>query len=135
MPYLRHYTKILDDDTPGNVDVVGNAHTVVPSDHDDIDDEHQQWHCFVIVSQANGVTSPTTDVIVETSFDGGTNWARVGSATQLTADGSETELIELKAVGPRLRARKQLGGGTKPDSTAVVYLASNGLVNVTDTGA
>ncbi len=135
MSYLRHTFKILDDPNPNNSDTVGNVHTVVPSDIDDIDDASQKWHFVVTVSQANGATSPTTDVIVETSFDGGTNWAEVGKTTQLTADGSATELVAPTALGSLVRAKKVLGGGGKPDSTAVVLLASNGLFKAADTGA
>ena len=135
MSYLRHTFRILDDPNPNNSDTVGNVHTVVPSDNDDIDDANQKWQFVITVTQANGATSPTTDVIVETSFDGGSTWAEVASATQLTGDGGKPELIALKALGPRLRATKKLGGGTKPNSTAVVLLASNGLFKAVDTGA
>jgi hypothetical protein len=135
MRYLRHTIKILDDATPNNADAVGNEFTVVPSDIDDVSDADQKWHVFIAATQANGATSPTTDVVVETSFDGGTTWAEVAKATQLTADGGVPELIALKALGPRIRASKKLGGGTKPDSTAVVLLASNGLLKAADTGA
>ena len=135
MSYLRHNFKILDDSTPNDGDVVGNEHTVIPSDLDDVGDADQQWHVFVTATQSGGATSPTTDVIVETSFDGGTTWAEVASATQLAGDGGKPELIQLKALGPRLRATKKLGGGTKPNSTAVVLLASNGLFKAVDTGA
>ena len=135
MSYLRHTIKILDDPTPNNGDVVGNQFTVIPSDIDDVSDADQKWHVFVAATQVNGVTSPTTDVVIETSFDGGTTWAEVATATQLTADGGKPEIIALKALGPRIRASKKLGGATKPDSTAVVLLASNGLFKAADTGA
>ena len=135
MSYLRHFGKFLSDDTPNNGDVTSNQHTVVPSDADKTNDADQKWHVFVVATQSGGVTSPTTDVLIETSFDGGTSWAQIASATQLTGDGNVAELIELKALGPRIRARKVLGGATKPNSTAVVYLASNGLHTLTDTGA
>jgi hypothetical protein len=135
MSYLRHTYKILDDSTPNDGDVVGHEHTVVPSDLDNVGDADQAWHVFVAATQSGGATSPTTDVIVETSFDGGSTWAEVASATQLTGDGGKPELIALKALGPRLRATKKLGGGTKPNSTAVVLLASNGLFKAADTGA
>ena len=135
MSYLRHTFKILDDSTPNADDVVGNVHTVIPSDLDDVSDANQAWHVFVDATQSGGVTAPTTDVIIETSFDGGTTWAPVATATQLTGDGGAPELIQLKVLGPRIRATKKLGGGTKPDSTAVVLLASNGLFKAADTGA
>jgi hypothetical protein len=127
MSYLRHTFKILDDSEPNNSDVIGDPHSVIPSDLDDVSDADQKWFVFVTASQANGATSPTTDVIIETSFDGGNTWAEVAKATQLTADGGQPELIALKALGSWIRASKKLGGGTKPDSAAVVLLASNGI--------
>ncbi len=135
MSYLRHFGKFLSDDTPNDGDVTSNVHTVVPSDADRITDADQKWHVFVVATQSGGVTSPTTDVFIDTSFDGGTSWAQVAKITQLTGDGNVTELVELSALGPHLRARKVLGGATKPNSTAIVTLASNGLHTLTDTGA
>jgi hypothetical protein len=135
MSYLRHTYKILDDSTPNDGDVVGNQHMVVPSDLDDVGDADQQWHVFVTATQSGGDTNPTTDVTIETSFDGGSTWAKVAGSKQLTGDGSQSELIKLEALGSRLRATKKLGGGTKPSSTAVVLLASNGLFKAADTGA
>lgn len=135
MSYLRHTTKILDDSTPNADDVTGNEFTVIPSDIDDVNDADQKWHVLISATQSGGVTSPTTDVSVETSFDGGTTWVAVANATQLTGDGGTPELIELKALGPRIRASKKLGGATPPNSTAVVRLASNGLFKAADTGA
>ncbi len=135
MPYLRHTTSILNDDTPNNGDVTGNKFSVVPSDLDQTPDSSQEFYVFVVASQSGGVTAPTTDVIIETSFDGGTSWAEVARATQLTADGTITELPQLKVLGQLVRARKVLGGATKPNSTAVVRLASNGLYSTSDLGA
>ncbi len=135
MSYLRHTIKILDDPTPKNGDVVGNEFTVVPSDIDDVSDADQKWHVFINATQANGATSPTTDVVIETSFDGGAPRAEVAKAPQLTADGGVPGVTERQVLGPRIRASKKLGGGTKPDSTAVVLLASNGLFKAADTGA
>ena len=135
MSYLRHTIQILDDSTPNDGDVVGNEFTVIPSDIDDVSDADQKWHVLVSATQSGGVTSPTTDVTIETSFDGGTTWVAVAAATQLTGDGGAPELLELKALGPRIRASKKLGGATKPNSTAVVRLASNGLFKAADTGA
>ena len=135
MSYLRHTKKIPDDSTPGATDVTGNEFTVIPSDIDDVSDADQKWHALIAATQDGGVTGPTTDVVVETSFDGGTTWFEVATATQLTGDGGKPELVELKALGPRIRASKKLGGATKPNSTAVVLLASNGLFKAVDTGA
>ena len=133
--YLRHSSLILDDSTPSDSDAVSNVHTLVPSDIDGLGDARQEWFFFVETNQSGGATSPTTDVYVETSFDGGTSWAKVAGATQLTGDGGKTELVEPTALGPHLRVTKKLGGGTKPSSSAVVRLASNGMYQLTDTGS
>ena len=134
MSYLRHTFLILDDPGEHDGDAVGPEYRVVPSDLDDIDDAAQKWLVFVNATQSGGATSPTTDVIVETSFDDGGSWVEVAKATQLTGDGGAPELIELTALGPRIRASKVLGGGTKPNSSAVVRLASNGMFKVQDNG-
>ena len=133
--YLRHSSKILDDSTPSDSDAVSNVHTLVPSDIDGLGDGSQKWYAFIVATQSGGATSPTTDVIVETSFDAGTSWATVATGTQLTGDGNKTELVELTALGSYLRVSKKLGGGTKPSSSAVVRLASNGMYQLTDTGS
>jgi hypothetical protein len=132
--YLRHSSKLLDDSSPSDSDAFSNVHTVVPSDLDGLGDARQEWHAFIVSSQSGGAESPTTDVVVESSFDGGNNWAKV-AGIQLTGDGSKTQLVELSALGPHVRTYKKLGGGTKPSSSALVLLASNGMYRIQDLGS
>jgi len=131
--YLRHNSKLLDDSEPNDGDFVGNTYSIVPSDLDGLGDARQEWYAFIVASQSDGVDSPTTDVAVETSFDEGNSWAKV-AGFQLTGDGSKTQLVELDALGPLVRAYKKLGGGTKPNSSARVLLASNGMYRIQDLG-
>ena len=109
----------------GDADQTGTTYKLTPGESDPINDSAQLFKVFIDASQAGGATSPTVDVVIETSHDG-QSWVPVASATQLTADGSAHELKDLLALGPFVRARSVLAGGTKPDHTAVVKLASNG---------
>ena len=103
----------------------GTAYTVLPEEADGISDANQSFKAFFDVTQSGGATSPTTDVHLQTSHDG-TNWVNVVSATQLTADGAVHEFKDVSAIGPFVRAVSALGGGTAPNHTVTVKLASNG---------
>jgi hypothetical protein len=103
----------------------GSSYAVLPADGDGQADSAQGFRALISATQSGGATSPTTDVKVETSADG-TNWVEVAGSTQLTADGSTYEFKALEALGPLVRARTALGGGTLPSHTAKVVLVSNG---------
>jgi hypothetical protein len=96
---------------------------VIPTDGDTVADHQQLWRVFFDATQEGGADAQTTDVMLETSHDG-ESWIKVASSTQLTADGSTHDLKEITALGPWVRARTELGGGTPPSHTAKVVLAS-----------
>ena len=108
-----------------SADQTGTTYRLTPGESDGVSDASQLFKAFIDVSQSGGATSPTVDVVVETSHDG-QSWVPVAYATQLTGDSSGHELKELVALGPYVRAKSVLGGGTKPDHTVSVKLASNG---------
>lgn len=120
----RHHADLLDQSTDTNQGVVGNTYRVQPIDADHVKDTEQEYRVLLFAQQTGGATSPTTDVRLETSVDKA-RWVNVAAATQLTQDGSVTEIKSPTALGPFVRAVTQLGGGTKPNHKAKVTLLSN----------
>lgn len=106
------------------LDQTGTRYAILPSEEDGVADHQVSWRAFIDVAQAGGETAPTTDVALETSHDA-TSWVNICSATQLTGDGAGHEFKEITAIGPFVRARTILGGGTKPNHTVTVKLACN----------
>ena len=125
MAIYRHIATLLDVTTATDQAQTGSAYAVLPLDGDRQNDAQQGWRVFFDATQSGGATSPTTDVVLETSHDG-TNWVQVAQATQLTADGEVHEFAAVSALGPYVRASTVLGGGTPPSHTATVKLASSG---------
>lgn len=102
----------------------GTSYTVVPADGDGVADSSQTFRVFLFGSQSGGATTPTTVVKLETSPDG-TTWVEAATSTQLQADGNVGEFKSVTALGPYVRARSLLGGGTPPSHTAKVVLVSD----------
>ena len=67
---------------------------------------------------STGGTSPTLDLRVEESFDGGTNWVTLYEMQRVTANGSYNTPI-LRATGRHIRYVRTVGG-TSPTFTTVV---------------
>lgn len=102
----------------------GTSYTVVPADGDGVSDSGQTFRVFLFAGQSGGATTPTTVVKLETSPDGNT-WVEAATSTQLQADGNVGEFKSVTALGPYVRARSILGGGTPPSHTAKVVLVSD----------
>jgi hypothetical protein len=81
------------------------------------------WVAIQINLTAIAGTSPTLDLAVEWSMDGGTTWSTADTAdsfTQLTATGKVVKRFNVKA--PMLRLSEVLGGtGPSAAYTATVY--------------
>lgn len=75
------------------------------------------------VSAASG-TTPTLDVVIEDTFDGGTTWNTVGAFTQKTATGAQA-LDVTGLFTDQLRIRWTVGG-TTPSFTFDVKLYGRG---------
>lgn len=73
------------------------------------------------VSAASG-TSPTLDVVLETSIDGGVTWDTVGAFTQQTAVGSDGHVFG--PLGDLSRWRWTIGG-TTPSFTFAIDAEAN----------
>lgn len=79
------------------------------------------------VSARSG-TTPTLDVNLQDSLDGGTTWNTVSSLTQITAVGVGTKRLNLRdtPAGPLLRLNYVIGGTTPSFTfTARTFLVRN----------
>lgn len=80
-----------------------------------------------VVSANGGASTPTAQVVVETSSDG-VNWVQAAAGTVRAADGTTyPEVLDPNGgwLGPYVRAKLLLAGGTLPNATAFVELISN----------
>lgn len=73
------------------------------------------------VTAASG-TSPTLNVVIEDSVDGGTTWNSVGTFTQATAAGVQTVNVTAPFAGT-LRVRWTVAGTTPSFTFAVDWVA------------
>ncbi len=110
-----------------STDQTGSIYRIETSAEDGTKDTEQTYQVYFKLSQAGGATSPTTKVKLQTSPDK-TSWVDVVESTQLTADGSKTELKDVSGAPllPFVRAVTVLGGATKPNHTCEVRLVSDG---------
>ena len=125
MPLFHAQATLLQTEESSAEDQTGTTYVLLPDGGDSVPDHSQEYRVWFLITQIGGASSPTTDCILETSPDGDT-WVTVASATQLTADGSIGEWKEIAALGSQIRVRTVLGGGTPPEHTATVILASTG---------
>lgn len=124
MSVHRHKATLLEVADATATDQTGTSYAVVPADGDGVSDVGQTFRVFLVASQSGGATSPTTVVKLDTSPDG-TTWIEAATSTQLTTDGNVAEFKSITALGPYVRARTLLAGGTPPNHTAKVVLVSN----------
>jgi hypothetical protein len=122
---LYRYPNTLLDISAQSEAQTGAAYAVVPASNDDQSDSEQPFRVAFHAKQSGGASSPTTDVVLQTSADN-EHWADVIGATQLTADGEVDEISTSVALGPFVRAVTRLGGGTLPAHSAKVVLLSTG---------
>lgn len=124
MSVHRHKVTLLDVATPLATGHTGTSYTVVPADGDRVNDVGQTFRVFLIATQAGGASTPTTVVKLDTSPDRNI-WIEAASSTPLQADGSIAEFKSITALGPYVRARTLLAGGTPPNHTVKVVLVSD----------
>ena len=125
MSLYRNVKTVFTLSEAASADQTGDTLAILPESCSGDGDGTPEFAVFFDATQAGGATSPTTQVHLQTSHDGEA-WITVASSTQLTADGEKHELVELDSLGPLVRAITTLGGGTKPNHTAKVVLASCG---------
>jgi hypothetical protein len=111
-----------------NTDQNGTPYRIEPSANDLTSDTEQSFMIALILSQTGGANSPTSKIKLQTSMDK-LNWVDVLESTQLTADGSKAENKDASPAGTPLlkwvRVVTVLGGTTKPNHTAEVWLTSD----------
>lgn len=89
---------------------------------------YEKFAAELVVSAASG-TTPTLDVTLQHSIDGGTNWYTLATFTQKTATGSElkteseVEAATAEVYGDCLRAIWTIGG-TTPSFTFYVKVTA-----------
>ena len=108
-----------------NTEQTGETYQVRTTDSDEVSSDRQDFKISLHTEQSGGVTSPTVQAHVQTSWDK-TNWTTVASSTQLTGDGSTDEIKPAPTIGPFVRVVTELGGATLPEHKATVTLVSNG---------
>ncbi len=125
MSIFNNISTLLDVSQATNTAQTGSTYLLLPVSGDSVPSTAQSLRVFFHATLSGGATSPTVDVRLQTSDDK-TNWINVTSMTQLTAAIPRHEFVTVSALGPYVRAITELGGGTVPNHTAKVVLASNG---------
>lgn len=105
----------------------GEVYEIKPVRHTDIDQSELELKAWCVVTTTGGASSPTADLVIETSADA-VNWYTWDSITQITTATTSTQFLSTtdKVFFRYVRARLALGGGTAPTTTARVLLCSNG---------
>lgn len=123
----RHKNTLLSNAGPLAVDTNGTAYRVETQPGTEVDEAELDVRFYVAWTQAGGATSPTSQVIIQHSPDG-TSWVNLVSGTQLTADGSQAQVLDSTTIAlmPYVRAILDVGGGTAPNVTNIAaYILSN----------
>ncbi len=123
MPIFRHLQTLINVTTPSSQAQTGTTYLVLPVEGV-ADESEQEFRAFIDASQSGGASSPTTDVFIQTSGNG-TNWINVGNMTRITATGEQHEFVAVGHLGPFVRVISVLAGGTLPNHTVTVKLASD----------
>ena len=103
------------------------------TEQDEIPGDRQGFKVFFHTEQLGGVTSPTVQAHLETSWDG-VQWTRVASSTQLSADDARDEIVPISTLGSHVRVVTMLGGATKPAHKVTARLVSHGRFQVRKAG-
>lgn len=114
--YFHHFP-LLDVAVPVAVAQVGDVFKVRFED----DAELHRLGGWLHLTQAGGLTSPTSQAFIEYSPDN-VNWTQATASSQLAADGSTTQFVSFPDSLLYLRARTALGGAMPPDHTVRAWL-------------
>ena len=130
MNYYPHKKTLLSVSAESiNTEQTGTTYRVSTSENDEVSSDDQDFKVFFHTEQTGGVTNPTVQAHLQTSWDK-VNWATVASSTQLTADGGSDEVKPAQTVGPFVRVVTQLGGATNPAHKVEAILISNGRFKI-----
>lgn len=127
MQLYKNMAVLLAVTTAVSTDQTGNTYRVETNAEDGVQDHEQDFQVYFYGSQSGGASSPTSQMVLQTSPDN-ERWYDVTESTELTADGEKAETKDVNGA-PLLRyvrVKTALGGGTKPSHTCEVRLVSNG---------
>lgn len=110
----------------------GAAYLLAPLDGDELDGQNQEFRAALVMTTTGGASTPTADLIIETSNDG-TNWMTWVQSSQVTTATTLTEIKGASALdlGRYVRARVALAGGTPFTTTVSLAIVSNGRFTAT----
>lgn len=120
-PLDRHGNYVAGDDPRPDAAVASAARTTTGTSTPFNTGAADSIEGFLTVSAASG-TTPTLDVTLETSVDGGSTWDTVGAFSQLTAAGSDSHVFG--PLGDKCRWKWTIAG-TTPSFTFTVAAEAN----------
>ena len=127
MIFYKHMATLLLISTAVAAEETGPTYRIDTNAEDGVKDHEQTFQVYFYNSQSGGASSPTSQLVLQTSPDN-ERWYDLVESTELSADGEKIESKDVNGA-PLLRfvrVRTALGGGTKPHHTAEVRLLSNG---------
>ena len=122
MAIHRHSVQILSVPSATAEVATGSTYRISPNDSD-VTRDHDQTFAVHLTLTLSGGASPTGNIIIESSADGGTTWAQVAELGTLTGAGTSTKIVDVPRFAPLVRARTNLTGS--PNHTAAAYLLSS----------
>ena len=127
MMLMKHMATLLAITAAVATEQTGHTFRIETNAEDGVRDHEQEFQVYFYGNQTAGASSPTSQILLQTSPDN-TIWYDVVQSTELTATGEKAETRDV-AGAPLLkfvRAKTALGGGTAPSHTCEVRLVSNG---------
>lgn len=128
MGLFRHKKQILSQTSATAEGVTGGTYLVRDSTADDVRSSSQGW-AAVLQGTMAGSSSPTTDAVIQGSWDDGSTWGTIASFTQVTSAGGIHEVKAISFPAPRMRMVVSSGG----DGTflGAGYIVSDGAFQAT----
>ena len=127
MKLMKHMATLLAITAAVATEQTGHTFRIETNAEDGVRDHEQEFQVYFYGNQTGGASSPTSQILLQTSPDN-TIWYDVVQSTELTATGEKAETKDVSGA-PLLkyvRAKTVLGGGTNPNHTCEVRLVSNG---------
>ena len=127
MKLMKHMATLLAITAAVATEQTGHTFRIETNAEDGVRDHEQEFQVYFYGNQTGGASSPTSQILLQTSPDN-TIWYDVVQSTELTATGEKAETRDVGGA-PLLkfvRAKTALGGGTAPSHTCEVRLVSNG---------
>ena len=129
MKVFKNMATLLAVTTAVATNQTGTTYRIESNAEDGVKDHEQDFQVFFYGNQSGGASSPTSQMVLQTSPDN-VNWYTVAESTEVTATGdlAETKDVDGAPLLKYVRAKTVLGGGTNPNHTCEVRLVSNGSI-------